>query len=85
MKQKIILITGANKGIGLEAARLLGTMGHFIIVTARDKQKGNIAVEKIRSLGAEAHFIQLDVNSDDQIKEAERQVEKLYGRVRCFD
>ena len=37
---KVALITGANKGIGLEIARQLGKQGITVIIGARDPQKG---------------------------------------------
>jgi NAD(P)-dependent dehydrogenase (short-subunit alcohol dehydrogenase family) len=81
MKQKIILITGANKGIGLEAAQTLGKKGHYIIITARDSQKGSTALDLLRKQGFEAHFIPLDVTNELQIDEAKLQVQKLYGKL----
>ena len=81
MKQKIILITGANKGIGLETASILGAMGHFVIITARDEQKGIAAVERLRKEGSDAHFIILDVTREAQIHQAVSQVEKLYNKL----
>ena len=41
---KTVLITGANKGIGLETARQLGNKGFHILVGARDHTKGEDAI-----------------------------------------
>lgn len=43
-KSKLVLITGGNKGIGLETARHLGTMGYEILIGARSENKGHEAV-----------------------------------------
>ncbi|MGW0997219.1 SDR family NAD(P)-dependent oxidoreductase [Streptomyces sp. NPDC002520] len=59
------LITGANKGLGFEAARRLIEAGHTVYVRARDAQRGRTAAE---SLGA--RFVQLDVTDEDSVKAA---------------
>lgn len=38
--RKIALVTGANKGIGLEIARQLGQQGHTVLIGARDTERG---------------------------------------------
>jgi NAD(P)-dependent dehydrogenase (short-subunit alcohol dehydrogenase family) len=81
MKQKIILITGAAKGIGLQAASTLGKLGHYIIITARDTSKGQAALDRLRKEGSEAHFIQMDVTDEAMIHQVVDQVEKLYNRL----
>ena len=44
---KVVLITGANKGIGKEIARQLGLLGYTIVLTARDQIAGVKAVEEL--------------------------------------
>jgi len=63
------LITGANKGLGYEAARRLLAEGHDAWVAARDPEKGEIAAE---ALGA--RFVQLDVTDDESVKAAAERV-----------
>ena len=46
--RRVALITGANKGIGLETARQLGKLGVTILVGARDLEKGEEAAEVLR-------------------------------------
>ena len=46
--KKIALITGANKGIGLETARQLGKLGITVLVGARDLAKGEAAVAELK-------------------------------------
>src|SRR5277367_4475526 len=59
------LITGANKGLGYEAARRLLDAGHHVWVGARDRERGSMAAE---ALGA--RFVALDVNDDASVIEA---------------
>jgi len=80
-KRKIALITGANKGIGLETARQLGKQDVTVLVGARGAGKGKAAVEKLRKEGIEAHAIEIDVTDPASIKSAADQVERDFGRL----
>jgi retinol dehydrogenase-12/retinol dehydrogenase-13 len=47
MEQKLVVITGANTGIGLETARGLYADGHNIIFGSRSEQKNSSAIQSI--------------------------------------
>lgn len=81
MSKKIALITGANKGIGFETARQLGNEGVTIIAAARNKEKGNYAVEQLKSEGLDVEFLQLDVNKNADIKNAVEFITAKYGKL----
>ena len=49
MEKKVILVTGANRGIGLEIVRQLSRLGNELILTARDPVKGKEAADKLAS------------------------------------
>ncbi|WP_433216391.1 SDR family oxidoreductase [Dactylosporangium sp. CS-047395] len=72
MTTKTALVTGANKGIGLEIARQLRALGLHVLVGARDPLRGK---EAATAIGAE--FLQLDVTDPDSIAAAAGQVEVL--------
>ncbi len=78
---KIALITGANKGIGLETARQLGARGITVLIGARDKIRGEAAVRELQSEGIEAHFLSLDLCDAASIAAAAREVEARFGRL----
>lgn len=64
---RICVVTGANRGLGLETARQLAALGHRVILTARDEAKGRAAVAELRADGLEASFFGLDVTSQTGI------------------
>src|SRR4051812_28519812 len=70
--QRIALITGSNRGIGLEAAQQLARRGFHAVITSRDEGKGRRAAEGIRSGGGKATFLPLDVSSSESIRTAVR-------------
>ena len=79
--QKIALITGANKGIGLETARQLARKKITVLIGARDEEKGEGAVAELRKEGLEARAIVLDVTKPESIRKAAEQVEKEFGHL----
>jgi len=79
--KKIALITGANKGIGLETARQLGKEGITVLVGARDSSKGKDAADKLREEGIDAHAFEIDVSDAASIKAAVARVERDFDRL----
>jgi len=78
---RIALVTGANKGIGLEIARQLGEAGIAVIIGARDPGRGKMAVAALSAQGLAAEFLPLDVTDADSIAAAARQIEAAHGRL----
>ena len=58
---KVALITGANRGIGLETAKQLGEKGVTVVVGARSLSAAEETAGKLKSAGIDAYGIQLDV------------------------
>lgn len=79
--KKIALITGANKGIGFEIARQLGTQGIIILAGTRDRIRGNAAVKTLQSAGIEALFVHLDVTDQTTIESAAAFISDTYGKL----
>ena len=79
--KRTALITGANKGIGLETARQLGQRGMTVLVGARDHERGTRAVETLRSEGLDARLIDLDVTDAASIKQGVTCIERGVGRL----
>ena len=69
-----ILVTGANKGIGLETCRQLARLGHHVILSARSGTKGEAAVETLASEGLKVEFLLLDTADELSIQRAAREL-----------
>ncbi len=74
MQKQTVLITGANKGIGYETARLLGGQGYFVFLGARDEHRGQQAVDKLRAEGIEAEYVRIDAADPATIGAAAQQI-----------
>ncbi len=81
MATTIALITGANKGIGLETARQLGARGATVLAGARDEARGVAAERALRDGGAEARYVPLDVTDAKSAQQAADWIEEEYGRL----
>jgi NAD(P)-dependent dehydrogenase (short-subunit alcohol dehydrogenase family) len=73
---KTILITGANKGIGLEACRQLARLGHRVILSARSAERGEKAVKDLASENLKVEFLLLDTADEQSILRAARELEQ---------
>lgn len=62
-----ILITGSNRGIGLEAAKQLGEKGHYVFITARNETDKLQAVAQLNDLGIQCKGFLLDLSSMESI------------------
>jgi NAD(P)-dependent dehydrogenase (short-subunit alcohol dehydrogenase family) len=77
----IALVTGANRGLGLETSRQLGKRGVKVLIGARDLAKGEQAAETLRNEGIDAKVIQLDVSDAASISAANAAILRDYGRL----
>ena len=81
LKGKVALITGANKGIGYEIARQLGSRGATVLVGARDIKRGEEAANKLRLNEIDARSVQLDVTDQKTIDSTAKQIESEFGKL----
>jgi NAD(P)-dependent dehydrogenase (short-subunit alcohol dehydrogenase family) len=78
---KIALITGANKGIGLETARQLAQQKIIVLIGARDAAKGESAAKTLRDEGLDARALTIDVSDGASIQRAADSVAKEFGQL----
>jgi NAD(P)-dependent dehydrogenase (short-subunit alcohol dehydrogenase family) len=78
---RIALVSGGNRGIGLEICRQLARHGLVVVLTARDAAKGKAAVKALSDEGLAADFQRLDVTSCRSIRSCVSAVAERHGRI----
>jgi NAD(P)-dependent dehydrogenase (short-subunit alcohol dehydrogenase family) len=81
MNDPVILITGALTGIGRAAAVAFAKQGARVVVSGRREEVGNALAQELRSLGAEAEFINADVRNDDDVRALIDATVARFGRL----
>lgn len=77
-----VLITGANRSIGLETAKQLSKKGFFIYLGSRDLAKGEEVVKELNEKGFQnIKAIQIDVTNDASVLAAKNSIEKEQGKL----
>lgn len=78
---KVVLITGANKGLGKEIGRQLGALGYTVVLAARDEQAGGATAAELVAAGCDASTVRLDVTNPDHIANLANHLEKTFGKL----
>ena len=63
------IVTGGNRGLGLETCRQLVSLGYQVILTSRNTQQGAAAAAKLQKSGGRVHYYPLDVTSDESVQD----------------
>lgn len=80
-KSKIALVTGSNKGIGLEIVKQLLDNGFITILTSRDPKKGQQVFESIQYAPGTLYHQQLDINDQASIDRLQEFVINTFGKL----
>ena len=81
VKGKVVIVTGASKGIGQAIANCYAQHGMKVVCANRNAEQGTKAVETIRNAGGEAVFCQTDCSNSEEIKALVAFAVKHYGRL----
>lgn len=79
--KRTAIVTGANRGIGYEICRQLADEGFRVILTSRDKLKGEQAVYALRTLSRDIVYHQLDVTDEASVTTLRDFVKREYGII----
>lgn len=80
-KSILALVTGANRGIGLEVCRQLAHIGASVILTSRDEAKGQQATEKLQAEGIKVIYHPLDVTDAHSVEVMRKFVATEFSRI----
>lgn len=78
---KVVIVTGAGRGIGKCVAAMYAAEGADVILAEKDASAGETAEKEIRSKGGEACFIPADISIPIQVSSMILKAAKMYGRV----
>ena len=81
MHNRVAFVTGASRGIGKACALALADSGARVALAARQKEKLEEVAAEIRSRSGESYVVELDLASDDSIKNAFAVTAKEFGRI----
>lgn len=82
LKGKVVVVTGASKGIGAAIAERLGAEGAKVVVNfARDKAGAERVAGKIKQAGGDAVTVQADVSKEQDIKKLFAETRRAFGKL----
>lgn len=79
MKEKTVLVTGANKGIGFGIAKHLGLSGWRIIIGARNQERAEKAINELKALDIDVlGWVNIELADLDNLKQAAKEVNEKF-------
>ncbi|MCW5882696.1 MAG: SDR family oxidoreductase [Anaerolineae bacterium] len=79
--QRVAVVTGGNRGLGLETCRQLAGRAYHVILTSRDAARGEAAAASLRQGGRDVSPFHLDVTSAEDIARLAHYIRATVGRV----
>ena len=82
MGKKIVLVTGANKGIGFGIAKHLGLSGWEVVIGARDEQRASEAIEDLKSQGIDVlGWVNIELKDLAGIEQAAKEINERFPEL----
>ena len=78
---KSVIITGSNKGIGLETALAFARAGYKVFATMRNQERGDVLKQKIDEESLPISISEMDVDSDESVKQGIDSILKVNGSI----
>ena len=79
--KKIVIVTGAARGIGKNIAIKFATAGAYVVIADQDDTSANMVVEQIRSAGNNSEYYKVDLSKIEQAESMIRDVMHAHGRI----
>src|SRR5262245_65794696 len=76
LKDKVVVVTGASRGIGVKIAETCAQDGAHVFVVSRN---ADAVTSTARAIGKNAHPFAMDVRRDAQVQDLAEEVKRLYG------
>ena len=81
MSNRVAFVTGSSRGIGRAIALTLCREGFYIVVASPEVENNELVAGEIRAAGGEAMTLDLDIGSQESVKQGFAQVLRAMGRV----
>ena len=82
MREKTVLVTGANKGIGFGISKYLGLSGWKVIIGARDEERAEKAISELKSLGIDVPgWVNIELADLASVQQAAKEVNEKYPEL----
>lgn len=80
-QDKVAVVTGGSRGLGLAIARALSAVGAKVVIVARDEQQLAAAAEQLSAAANPVHWFSADLRQDEQVAAFVEEVVRLHGRI----
>lgn len=81
LEDRLVLITGGSRGLGLAMAREFAREGARIVICSRDRKELEAAVRHLDALGAEGFAVRCDVSEPHQVARMVRRITRRHGPI----
>ena len=84
LSEQVVVVTGASSGLGRAVARLAGSRGAKVVVTARTTEALDACVREIEASGSEALAVPADCTVQDEVAQVVEQAVDRFGRIDTY-